>query len=644
MRRFSALQKVAGIILRKWIWLLAFSFVFLSSAFSVYLVWHYAYSGHRYSAITRLLFTPRRSNKIDNMSDKQLLSILERVSLKRKVAERMPMLPGEKECLGIDLEIEQERRPSNLYTLTARSPSWVGAVRKVNTYAEILIDEYASYRKRELDNLRESIQLRIDNVRKRIAELDSEENIAKGQAGVASPVETLTTINALLSDQRKNLSMISVEITNEEVKKRKLEAEVGKIGPAIIANAGVIRKRSEALGALDKELSQLRHVYTDINPKVVGKLEERRLLLEEYTAFLKSKGMADVSVENIDRIERAAGELADATSRLDALEQTRRSLEREIADNEKRSGELITVIPAIERIKVNRADHEKTLRDLEEGLDLITHLSMSIATDLQQIERSDGAGDRNPLNAKNFAIAIGAALVCTTMMAFWILAAEFIFGKVRNAKELAAWGDVETIGSLPKEGAMSAEEERDALGVVALNYCNTDLPKGVVLACRLPGAGPQPKFRDALDWSLAMSGQRGFVLQITPGQSFAPPEDAETLVATAKKDQNGWFPAANRYSLAPTELQMLQADIAALRAEFDSVFVFMPGGLSKGGSFFSQLLGICDCVFMEVCADTTPRSALEYVRRHVRAAGKPMIGIVAGADARSVRREMETAK
>ena len=108
--------------------------------------------------------------------------------------------------------------------------------------------------------------------------------------------------------------------------------------------------------------------------------------------------------------------------------------------------------------------------------------------------------------------------------------------------------------------------------------------------------------------------------------------------------QWGWFAAANRYSLAPTELQMLQADIATLRGEFDTVFMFMPDGLRRGGSFFSQLLGVCESAMIEIGAGATPRAELDYARRHVVEAGKPMMGIATGASARVVRREMEARK
>ena len=644
MRRFVAMQKIAGCILGKWAKLLVFCFLLSTAAFSVVFVWHFAYSGHRFSATNRLLYNPRKAQRIDNMSDKQLLSVLERISLKRRIADKIEMGEEERECLGIDLEIVQERKPTNLFTLTARAPSWVGAVNKVNAYAEILIDEYVSYRKRDLDNLKSSMQVRMESVQRHIAEVEGEETIVKGKSGVAAPVEFLTTINSLLSDQRRNLSALGVQIANEEIRKSKLESAVGDIGPAVIANATEIRKKSDMLAAIDADLAKLREVYTDINPKVLGRLDDRKAVLEDYEKFLKEKGIQGFSVSDIGRIERSAAELAEVGTRLVVLYESRRSLEQEIADNEKKSSELVAVIPSLERLRVKRDDLERTKRELEDQMDNITYLQMSIANDLQLIERAGGAGDKNPISIKNFALAAACGFVCTLVLAFWLLAAELALGKVRGADELAAYGDVSIVGSLPKSGTLPDDERKDVLGVVALNYCNVELPKGIVLVCRLPGSEPQRDFNAALDWSLSMAGQRCFTLEIVSSSGFEPPEGSEPLINAVKKGAKGWFPVANRFSFAPTELQMLQADLTAIREEFDNVFLLMPGGLRKGGSFFSQLLGVCESVIVCVGADMTPRSDLDYVRKHILEAGKPMMGLVTGAAANVVRKEMESRK
>ena len=70
----------------------------------------------------------------------------------------------------------------------------------------------------------------------------------------------------------------------------------------------------------------------------------------------------------------------------------------------------------------------------------------------------------------------------------------------------------------------------------------------------------------------------------------------------------------------------------------------MPDGFRKGGSFFDQLLGVCDSVLLFIGAETTPRTDFSYVRRHVAAGGRPMMGIMVNASARAARMDMEVGK
>ena len=644
LKKVAALQKVALGILAKWAWLLVVVFVSLAVAFSAFIVWHDAKSEHRFDAHTRLLYNPRRVAKIENISDKQLLTIIERKSLMRRVGTKLPMNLSEKECLTIDLKVTQERKPSNLYTLTAHAPTWVGAVKKVNAYAEVLIEEYIAYRESDLDNWRESIMKRKDGLQSQIAELESAEAIAKGNAGVASPAEALATLNQLISDQRRNLSLLNVQLTNEDVKRKKLEKTVGTVGPVILANAPMIRKKSAEIAALDEEIAKLREVYTDINPKVKGKLDDRKALLDSYIAMLKEKGMDGIAVGDIDNVEKAASELADILLKIEVLTENHRTLEQEIKSNEKKSAALTAAIPAIERIRLKRSDLERTMRDLEDQLSDIAYLQMSAANDLKQIERAGGAGDKGPWSLKYLALAFIGAGACTVILALWLLAVEFVWGKVRGVKEMAAYGDVYVLGSLPAANVLTEDDEKDVLGVVALRFVAADLPKGIVLVCRLPGSDEHEKFRAALDWSLAMAGAQSFVLSVVGESGFTPPEGAETMLSTVYKGTNGWFPVENRYTLAPTELQMLQADLAELRKKYDHVFVHMPGGLRRGGSFFDQLLTTCDSVILVASAGNTPRNWLSYVRRHVVATGKPMMGMATDVSAKVVRKEMEAVK
>ena len=642
LRKIIALQKVALGIFLKWKWLFLLMLLLLGATFMSYLRFKASTSVARFEAGTRLLFNPRKVAKIENLSDRQLMSILNRPSLKRKIADLVEMPDLEKQCLTKDVELVQERHPQNLFSLTVASQTEQGAAQKANAYAEILIGEYVAYRTADLENWRASVAARRKTLLDQLAAIEAEETTLKTKTGVASPQEALLSINALISDQRRNLSALGVDVANENVKRLRLEKEVGNSGPAIVANAAAIRRRAEAIAAIDKELFTLREVYTDRNPKVIGKLEDRSALVKELEEFLKSKGVAGLNVESIDTIEKSAGELAECGTRLAVLGEKRRALEQELADNEKKASELTSMIPEYERLMAHHADLEHSVRDLGEQLSDITYSESSLRNDLRQIERAHGGSDKGNLSAKKLLVAISADLICFGGALAMVLLFEFLYGNVRGGKEIAAYDGIQFLGSLPKAGTLSDDEAREVTGVVALKLLSADVPRGVMLVASLPGATHSAQFVEILDYTATMSGTRLFTLKIVSSNDFSPPEGAEQMIGVVTKEEQGWFPVQNRLALAPTELQMLQADIAELRKSFDTIFILMDGGVRKGGSFFDQLLGICESAVMMVGSALTPRSWFGYVRRHVEAANKPMVAIATDARAKVIRAEMES--
>ena len=95
-QRLVTLQKVVFIILARWAWLFALLFVVLFAAFASYLASRSSKSVGRYTATTRLLYNPRKVADIETISDKQIMSILDRASLKRRIGEKIQMTQAEK--------------------------------------------------------------------------------------------------------------------------------------------------------------------------------------------------------------------------------------------------------------------------------------------------------------------------------------------------------------------------------------------------------------------------------------------------------------------------------------------------------------------------------------------------------------------
>lgn len=641
MQRLLTLQKVVFVIVLKWAWLFALLFVVLFGVFAAYLTFRGAKSVGRFTATTRLLYNPRKVADIDTINDKQIMSILDRASLKRGIANKVEMPLAEKECLAFDITIKQEKRPTNLFTLTAASQSWKGAVKKVNAYAETLIDEYVAYRAKDLKAWGASIQDRKAKLLEKLSEIEAAEAGLKAKTNVMAPQDALVAVNALISDQRKNASAIGVELANEELKKKRLEQIVGTAGIVITENAQAIRKRAETIAAIDKELAALREKYTDINPKVTGKLEEREQYVREMQEFLKSKGVEDMNLDDLDQLEKSAGELAECLTRISALGERRRAVEQELSDNDKRASELAAMIPEYERLQTHRSDVSASIRELEEKLSNITYLSGALKNDLRQIEHAGGSSDKGPFGTKQLVLSLGAAGVCLFVAMLWVVALELVFGKVRGGREIEAYPAISFLGSLPIPGSLPEDEDREVMGVVALKMLLSAEKMPVVLVCRLPGVEIREDFSHTVDSTALMSGVNSFLLDVVSSANFDPPKDAEQMIGVMRSGAHGWFPTTNRFAMAPTELQILQADLAELKSTYGNIFVRMEGGVRIGGTFFDQLLGLCDAVILHVGAGQTPRSAFSYVRRHVANSGKAIMAMASGGDVKTVRREME---
>ena len=397
LRKIIAFQKVAFGIVLKWKWLFLLLVLMLSATFLSYFHLKSVNSVSRFESSTRLLFNPRKIPRIEMLTEQQLLSILDRSSLKRKIADHVEMSVEEKQCLGKDVTLVQERNPPNLFTLTVASKTENGAVQKANTYAEILIEEYVAYRTTDLENRRTSVAARRKTLLDQLSAIEAEEETLKTKTGVVSPQEALLNLNSLISDQRRNLSSLGVDIANENVKRERLEKEVGASGPAIIANAPAIRRRAEAIAAVDKEITAMREIYTDINPKVLGKLDDRNTLVKELESFLKSKGVAGLNVDGIDQVEKSAGELAECGTRLAVLSEKKRALEQETADNEKKAAELTAMIPEYERLVAHHADMVRSVRALDEELSNIAYSESILRNDLRQIKRAHTGEARGSL-------------------------------------------------------------------------------------------------------------------------------------------------------------------------------------------------------------------------------------------------------
>ena len=551
----------------------------------------------------------------------------------------------ERTCLSKAMKVVQDRRQPNIFTLTATSKTRGGAADKVNVYADMLIDAYVAFRTDDLDYWKRTFEAKRKAVAAEIASVDAEEEALTARVGVLSPRDALLTLNLLLSDQRRNALAFGVDIANEEMKRKKLAEEVGDYGPAVMANAQAIRRRVDAITAIDEELVKLRDKYTDMHPKVSGKLKEREDLANELKAFLKSKGAEGLDIDKMDVMEKSAGLMADCTTRIEVINEKKRALEQEISENENRAAKLVANVKEYDNLESTRKTLKSTLSTLDEQISNISYASGILKNDLRQVERASGAGDNASFGVKQAILAGGAGGAGAFVLMIFLLTAEMCFGKVRGGKEISAYGDIKFLGSLPKDKALKEDEERDMTSVLAQKTLAAGRDVKTVLVCRLPGAEANEGFAEVMDFTASMSGSSCFIIDVVAQGDFTPPEGGEEMIGIVRSGQHGWFPVANRFAVAPTELMMLKADMATLGESFDNIFIRLAeDGIHVGGTFFDQIQELCGAVLLAIGDHTTPRRALAYARRRLKESGKPVLAIATGARAKTVRAEMEVMK
>ncbi len=649
LRKAVTIGRVSLGIVLKWVWLFLLVFLVLFAGFSWYVVQRLARSGWRYTASAQLLYMPLQNAKIPPMGDKQLFRILNRGSLKQRVGEELPLPKGETGTLAWDLDIRQEVKPPNLYTLTARSGSREAAVRKVNAYAGVLAAEYGEWRVKELNRWGQDATERRTKMRSQLAEMEEQLVELRNRAGTDTPVATQTALTTMVGEQRRNLLMLDVDIAAAEKSRDSLDGGDSAVGATLIAKAPELRKLKAAMEELDSEIAKLRQIYTDLNPRVQGKLEDRESLEKRYRELVAECGGEDPGEDRIRQLERDQASMLDVVSKLDSLKEARKELAETLERNEERERELMAVTPQVALLEFQRRELSLALVELDEQIGNMTHMRENAASELQQLERAVGAVERTPYGPKSFALAAAGAGLCTAGLAVLTVGLGLLFGRVRGAKELAASGEMNVLGSLPGKWTTKKNLAKEAMGVVANHFVKAGEAKGVVLVCRLKGAKPEPKFAEELDWALSMAGVRSFALTVVSQGSRELPEtegkaEDVPLLNTVRAGSKGWFPVVNRYALAPTELQMLRADLATLRGEFECIFLVVFGGLRHGGDFMAQLLGTCDSVLLVAGANRSRRSELAYARRLIKAAGKPVMGLVTGARGRTVRKELEESR
>ena len=409
MRRAGEVKRIAASTLLRSAPLLAVVFAALWAAFAAALAARSERSPARYSAATKLIYAPRQNSKLPPLGDKQAFGVLDRASLKRSVADRADLSPAERGRLAGDIDFEQSPRPSNIFVVTARAPSASNAVAKANAFAAAVVDAYVEYRKHDIDAWASDLRRQKEEFEARLAEMDAAGAFPADPFSASVAAEAVSLFRGVASGHRRELGSLAAEIAGERAVVAELEKTLGTNGAAVVRNAPRLAAIGGEIAAIDADLTKLREKYTDRNPKVKGKLEDRAALAAEYGVLMAEAGLGSDGGGQFGLKADAARRLAGAVARLEALEARKAALEKEIADSDEKAVSAAGGAPGAERAAVRRNELERAVLGLEERLNDAMFFAATVSADLRQIEPAADVSERRPGGRRDIAAAGAAA-------------------------------------------------------------------------------------------------------------------------------------------------------------------------------------------------------------------------------------------
>lgn len=225
----------------------------------------------------------------------QTLELFSRLAMRRQVADRLNLGGMDRATLKSRLEINQEKGRPNLIRITVKDAQPEAATLFANTVAEVCIDEYVSFRTDDLRNRLKTLEGRKRELEESVAGCEKEQRELVRLLNSMTPAQELERLRGVMSTSLASLSEINVQIANEEAKSRKLQEQLSHIDATALKHAAQLKAFQDEQERLKHEITRLRQLYTEKNPRLLAAVSEYDDALAAYRAYLKEK-----KIENYD--------------------------------------------------------------------------------------------------------------------------------------------------------------------------------------------------------------------------------------------------------------------------------------------------------------------------------------------------------
>lgn len=626
-------RKLVQAILLKYKFLLLFIFAASTACVLATMKKLVNMSPFHYTAKTSLIFYPKRTSKIGSMDEHQVLRIFSRRIMQQKLAESMNLGREKGNVSDYSIEIRQEWKQTNLFSIESHSSNKDDAINAVNLMAQICIKEYVAFRIEDLGKWGETVNTRKMELTESIKKIEDQIAELSQTTKIADPEQEFDRIKGVIVQLKNTRSDLQVKLTNAKISKENVELILKNIDTNALLNIEKLRSFHNDIKKVDDEIAKLRETYTDKNPRIIGLIERHNDIVNQYNDFLKEKNIKSFNLETLGKAAEVQSKLMDILINIESINERISVVDAEIKANEELAQKLTSIIPRIMQISHERESLQKALKDLDDDTSSINYLLATVKNDMAQVERCESATAQDPFSVANILLAVIAGLGCMFIAAALVAFIGVIFGNVNDLDELLAYAEINALGAIPSSVHLyetASDDEKTAIGSIFYNFMQVEAPKKVVFLATLPGSNYSNFLKEGLNWNFAMSGKRLLHLKIVRADSFKEPTapDAKIFGAAYYHGMEGETPADNPRALSQTELSLLQSDIAEMQNDFDTIFITSDEPFDRFGVFFDQMLQLCDSALVLVGARRTPRSLLRYVVSQQHKSGRCIMSIL----------------
>ena len=635
LQRFETFRRLAcAILLRRfWVPLAAFALAFLALDA---VVLDRARRADRFEARAVLLYHPRTAERVKALDRKDVFQILFRPTLKDALAATLSGAAATdalRQRLRQTVAFRQERDSPNTFNVVVRAESEASAVERANAFAELCLKEYAAYRAADLRRWMETIDEQRKKLQGRLEELDAEEDRLVRATHQPLPERELDRLDETLGKQKAALAEAGVRRAKETARLKRLRADLAATVPAAaLGRLDELKRAQTELAKAEDDVVAAEALYTERNPRLVVARERRDALAAKYAAFCQAQGLGAIGRDDVAKAETLAGQIRATEAQEAAAREMCEALQSEIDRNARSLAQIQEAVPTYARLRHRREAIQEALAGTEDTVADIRYLQASIPSDFTLVEPVKTA-EETPLRTrkKTVAVVLGAG-VAAGLVTLLVVLLDVLFGRVRDAREVAFDPEARVLGSLPPPEVpfASEQEEKRALDGIYYRFNREAGERRTVLVARLPGAAYSRPLHDVFDWNCAMGGRRFLRIEIVAAQDFAVTDDLRPLGGLLLKGASAFFPVQDVSRLSPGELQLLANDVKTLGETYDVFVLGRRLPLSNHSIYFEQMLRFCDCAVLFVGAHRTPRASLRQALLRRKEAGKPLFAVVSG--------------